>query len=80
MGWCKLACLAWRFWLGALNIKGGRRQRNREEIGRIGSFARALRAFLRPSTLSRAPDKTAMLRRLGVSVSLAVKFVCLGLS
>ena len=28
-----LACVAWRFWLGALSNKGGRRQRNREEIG-----------------------------------------------
>ena len=28
-----LACVAWRFWLGALSNKGGREQRNREEIG-----------------------------------------------
>ena len=28
-----LACVAWRFWLGALSNKGGRGQRNREEIG-----------------------------------------------
>ena len=28
-----LACLAWRFWLGALSNKGGRGQRNCEEIG-----------------------------------------------
>ena len=27
-----LACVAWRFWLGALNNKGGRGQRKREEI------------------------------------------------
>ena len=27
-----LACVAWRFWLGALSNKGGRRQRNGEEI------------------------------------------------
>ena len=27
-----LACVAWRFWLGALSNKGGRGQRNREEI------------------------------------------------
>ena len=26
------ACVAWRFWLGALRNKGGRGQRNREEI------------------------------------------------
>ena len=29
----RLACVAWRFWLGALSNKGGRGQRNREEIG-----------------------------------------------
>ena len=28
-----VACVAWRFWLGALSYKGGRGQRNREEIG-----------------------------------------------
>ena len=28
-----VACVAWRFWLGALSNKGGRGQRNREEIG-----------------------------------------------
>ena len=27
-----LACVALRFWLGALSNKGGRKQRNREEI------------------------------------------------
>ena len=30
---CDLACVAWRFWLGALSNKGGLGQRNREEIG-----------------------------------------------
>ena len=29
----QLACIAWRFWLGALSNKGGRGQGNREEIG-----------------------------------------------
>ena len=29
----KIACVAWRFWLGALSNKGGRGQRNCEEIG-----------------------------------------------
>ena len=29
----RIACVAWRFWLGALSNKGGRGQRNREEIG-----------------------------------------------
>ena len=28
-----VACIAWRFWLGALNKKDGRGQRNGEEIG-----------------------------------------------
>ena len=28
-----VACVAWRFWLGKLSNKGGRGQRNREEIG-----------------------------------------------
>ena len=28
-----VACVGWRFWLGALNNKGRRGQRNREEIG-----------------------------------------------
>ena len=37
-----LACVAWRFWLGALSNKGGREQRNREEIG--AEATRALRA------------------------------------
>ena len=30
--WNKLACRAWRFWLCALSNRGGRGQRNREEI------------------------------------------------
>ena len=29
---CSLS-VAWRFWLGALNNKGGRGQRNSEEMG-----------------------------------------------
>ena len=29
----ELACVAWRFWLGALSNKGEREQRNHEEIG-----------------------------------------------
>ena len=28
-----VACVAWRFWLGALSNKGGRGKRNHEEIG-----------------------------------------------
>ena len=46
--------------MGALNDKGGRGQRNREEIKAGTTFI----IFLAASPLSRAPDKTAMLRRL----------------
>ena len=35
----EVACVAWRFWLGALSNKGGRGQRNREEIGAEANFA-----------------------------------------
>ena len=57
-----LACVAWRFSLGALSNKGGRGQRNREEIGAEATFyfsrgfaarSRALRA--RISLLRRSP-------------------------
>ena len=48
-----LACVAWRFWLGALSNKGGRGQRNR-------SCARL--------------DKTAMLRRLGITREVVLLF------
>ena len=58
--------------MGALSNKGGREQRNREEIGAEATFSRgfaarsrALRArisLLRPSCAQL--DKTAMLRRL----------------
>ena len=34
-----IACVAWRFWLGALSNKGGRGQRNREEIASRANFA-----------------------------------------
>ena len=47
-----VACVAWRFWL--LSNKGGRGQRNREEIG-AGANEKIFRARL---------DKTAMPRRL----------------
>ena len=70
-----LACVAWRFWLGALSNKGGRGRRNREEIGAEGFYfsrgfaarSRALRARISPLRRSCARlDKTAMLRRLRV--------------
>ena len=56
-----LACVAWRFWLGALSNKVGRGQRNREEIGAEATW------FLFFSRLRRSSarlNKTAMLRRL----------------
>ena len=59
-----LACVAWQFWLGALKGRGG--QRNCEEIA-VRGFAThlcALCAIFVALPLSRAPDKTAMLRRL----------------
>ena len=34
-----LACVAWRLWLGALSNKGGRGQRNRQEIGAAATQA-----------------------------------------
>ena len=53
-----VACVAWRFWLGALSNKVGRGQRNREEIG-AEAFSRASRAnfaatpLLRPAQQNR---------------------------
>ena len=71
----RLACVASRFWLSALSNKGGRGQKNREEIGAEATcfyfscgFAARSRAFrARISRLRRSCarlDKTAMLRRL----------------
>ena len=69
-----IACVAWRFWLGALSNKGGRGQRNREEIGAeaiflaasplvLARFAREFRCYAARRSCARL-DKTAMLRRL----------------
>ena len=47
-----VACIAWRFWLGALSNKGGRVQRSR-------SFSHALRAnFAARGFAARAPGST----------------------
>ena len=63
--WVCVACVAWRFWLGALSNKGGRGQRDREEIG-AEATSRALRARILLLRRSCARlNKTAMLRRLG---------------
>ena len=53
-----LACVAWRFWL--LSDKGGRGQKNCQEIG-----AGAIFIFSRLRRSCALLDKTAMLRRLG---------------
>ena len=54
-----LACVAWRFWLGALSNKGGRGQRNCEETGAEATFFLAasplvLARFARISQLRRS--------------------------
>ena len=71
-----LACVAWQFWLAALSNKGGRRQRNREEIGAGATFSRsfaarsrALRGEFRDPRLRRSCarlNKTAILCKLGI--------------
>ena len=33
-----IACVAWRFWLGALSNKGGRGEGNREEIANFAAW------------------------------------------
>ena len=59
-----VACVAWRFWLGALNNKGGWGQRNCKEIGAgtawttASPLVRARFARVFPSPLSRAPSLT----------------------
>ena len=58
-----LACVAWRFWLGALSNKGGRGQTNREEIGAEASPLVLARISRLRRSCARI-DKTAMLRRL----------------
>ena len=49
-----LACVAWRFWLGELSNKGGRGQRNREEIGAGATFFYFSRGFAARSLALRA--------------------------
>ena len=48
------ACVAWRFWLGAQSYKGGRGQRNREEIDKTAKLHR-LPAPKNPYTLASEP-------------------------
>ena len=55
-----LACVAWRFWLGALSNKGGWGQTNREEIGEGATWKYFSRGFAWCAWLY----KTAMLHRL----------------
>ena len=49
-----LACVAWRFWLGALSNMGGRGQRNREEIG-AGACRRRFCPVVLVNTFVRLP-------------------------
>ena len=50
----QIACVAWRFWLGALSNKGGRGQRNCEEIGAgAANFAATPLLALRPARQNR---------------------------
>ena len=63
-----VACVAWRFWLGELSNKGGRGQRNREEIGAgatcfyfsrgFAARSRALRARIFRGYAAPAPGST----------------------
>ena len=48
-----VACVAWRFWLGALTNKGGRGQRNREEIGAGATYFLAGSPLVRPARQNR---------------------------
>ena len=48
-----VACVAWRFWLGVLSNKGGREQRNREEIAAVAIIFLAARGLA-----ARAPGST----------------------
>ena len=57
----EIACVAWRFWLGALSNKGGRGQRNREEIGAEATWTSPLRRSFSPA--SRANFAAAPLLR-----------------
>ena len=70
-----LACVAWRFWLGELSNKGGRGQRNREEIGFYFSrgFAREFvvaTPLLCPARQNRHATQATMVLE-GVSISLS---------
>ena len=40
-----IACVAWRFWLGALSNKGGRGQRNREKTEKTRGDRATVRKF-----------------------------------
>ena len=70
----RVACLAWRFWLGALSNKGERGQRYCEEIG-ASPFVRPARQN-RHATQARARVSPPILRRLdGILSSLVALFV-----
>ena len=70
----RVACLAWRFWLGALSNKGERGQRYCEEIG-ASPLVRPARQN-RHATQARARVSPPILRRLdGILSSLVALFV-----
>ena len=70
----RVACLAWWFWLGALNNKGERGQRYREETG-ASPLMRPARQN-RHATQTRARVSPPIFRRLdGILSSLVALFV-----
>ena len=70
----KIACVAWRFWLGAQSNEGGRGQRNREEIGAGSPLVRAAR---QNHHATQAIEKIAHMSVVWVYVSLWLcGFVC----
>ena len=66
-----LACVAWRFWLGALSNKGGRGQRNREEIGAGATWQN------RQATQAIISYKANLGTRKVVTCTYSIFFVCL---
>ena len=70
----KIACVAWRFWLGVLSNEGGRGQRNRKEIGAGSPLARPAR---QNRHATQAFEKIAHMSVVWVYVSLWLcGFVC----
>ena len=72
-----VACVAWRFWLGALSNKGGRGQRNREEIGAEATcflfFSRLRRSFSRANFAATPLLRPARQNRHATQANTSVK-------